>query len=144
MDIYGLAHQRYILTDEGLNAMKEKFDKKVFGVCPRTNCNRCPVLPVGISEDLSVSRVKVFCPKCQEVYVPRMKQVDIDGAYFGCTFPHVFIKTFQNQVQNLVQDFCPYIPRIYGFKISHKKGSVETESKEDLIKKIYSDIINHK
>ena len=77
--------------------MRAKFLNGVFGACPRVLCDRQLVLPVGMSEDLSISRVKVFCPKCEEVYVPRIKFVDIDGAYFGCSFPHIFL-----QVKNVL------------------------------------------
>lgn len=137
MDVYGLIHSRYILTSKGLNAMKDKFNRKVFGVCPRIKCERCSVLPIGLSEDLSISRVKVYCPKCHEVYVPRMKFLDIDGAYFGCSFPHIFLKTFYKDL-NKENHFVPYIPRIYGFKLFNKKGSKYYGKSDDLINSIYS------
>ena len=64
----------------------------VFGASPRVLCNRQLILPVGMSEDLSISMVKVYCPKCEEVYVPRIKFVNIDGTYFVCSFPHIFFQ----------------------------------------------------
>jgi len=121
MDLYGLIHARFILTQKGLQMMKDKFTKNVFGTCPRILCNRQPVLPIGMSEDLSIARVKVYCPKCKDVYIPRMRFVDIDGAYFGCSFPHIFLQTFP--------DFVPkekpilFVPKIYGFVIFGRKGS---------------------
>ena len=33
MDLYGLIHARFILSAKGLQMMKEKFLKNVFGVC---------------------------------------------------------------------------------------------------------------
>ena len=96
MDLYGLMHARFIISSRGLHLMRAKYLNGVFGACPRVLCDRQLVLPVGMSEDLSISRVKVYCPKCEEVYVPRIKFVDIDGAYFGCSFPHIFL-----QVKNL-------------------------------------------
>lgn len=45
-----------------------------------------------MSEELRTSRVKVFCPRCQEVYIPKKKCPDVDGAYFGCSFPHIFLQ----------------------------------------------------
>ena len=93
MDLYGLIHARFILTPRGLVQMKEKYmlsaegppEKKsgAFSYCPRVLCERHNVLPIGVSEELSTSRVKVYCPRCQDVYIPRQKQLDIDGAYFG-------------------------------------------------------------
>ena len=72
--------------------MKEKYMLGSFGYCPRVLCERQNVLPIGVSEELSTSRVKVYCPRCQDVYIPRQKQLDIDGAYFGTSFPHIFLK----------------------------------------------------
>lgn len=90
-DIYGLIHARYIVTPKGLAIMRQKFMKGDFGVCPRVLCDRQPTLPIGMSEEIRTSRVKIYCPKCQEVYIPKKKCHDIDGAYFGCSFPHILL-----------------------------------------------------
>ena len=92
MDLYGLIHARFIISPRGLAMMKEKYVLGSFGYCPRVLCERQSVLPIGVSEELSTSRVKVYCPRCQDVYIPRSKQLDIDGAYFGTSFPHIFMK----------------------------------------------------
>lgn len=96
LDLYGLIHCRYILTSRGLHKIKNKFLNAEFGYCPRVMCERQIVLPIAMSEDLSISRVKVFCPKCEEVYVPRNRFVDIDGAYFDVLFQISFSKHFLN------------------------------------------------
>ena len=44
-----------------------------------------------MSEELRTSRVKVYCPKCEDVYIPKKKCPDVDGAYFGCSFPHILL-----------------------------------------------------
>ena len=121
MDLYGLIHARFILTPKGLQMMRDKFSKNVFGACPRILCDRQSVLPIGMSEDLSIARVKVYCPKCKEVYIPRMRFVDVDGAYFGCSFPHIFLQTFPDCIPKEKPEM--YIPKIYGFTIFGKKGS---------------------
>jgi casein kinase II subunit beta len=67
MDLYGLIHARFILSPygtfsinhEGLELMKEKYLKGDFGTCPRVKCDKQNALPCGVSEELSVSRVKV-------------------------------------------------------------------------------------
>lgn len=118
MDLYGLIHARFILSPRGLALMREKYMLGTFGTCQRVFCERQFVLPIGLSEELSTSRVKVsllnkakkcryfmmflnciyftylqtYCPRCQEVYVPKQKHLDIDGAYFGTSFPHVYLK----------------------------------------------------
>ena len=39
--------------------MREKFLLGKFGVCPRVLCERQAILPIGMSEELRTSRVKV-------------------------------------------------------------------------------------
>lgn len=83
-----------------------------FGKCARVFCNGQPVLPVGESDMPRTNTVKVYCPKCEDLYIPRSARqastfsafavltlitvrltltspVDIDGAYFGTTFAHL-------------------------------------------------------
>lgn len=121
MDLYGLIHQRFILSPNGLHKMRNKFLNGVFGGCPRVLCERQLVLPVALSEELSISRVKIFCPRCCDVYVPRLKFVDIDGAYFGCSFPNIFFQTFPELLPT--EHPVKYTPKIYGFKLVGKPGS---------------------
>lgn len=59
MDLYGLIHGRFILSPRGLAMMREKFLLGTFGSCQRVLCERQLVLPIGLSEELSTSRVKV-------------------------------------------------------------------------------------
>ena len=136
MDLYGLIHARFIISPRGLALMKDKFMLGSFGYCPRVLCERQNVLPIGVSEELSTSRVKVYCPRCQDVYIPRSKQLDIDGAYFGTSFPHIFMKVrfsfvmfpylnfFLQTYPELIPNGPPkFIPKIYGFKIFGMRGS---------------------
>ena len=66
--------------------------------------------------------VKIFCPKCQDVYScsPTLRQVD--GAYFGTTFPNLFFMTYE--------DLAPetgierHIPRVFGFKVHSSSRSL--------------------
>ncbi len=101
-DLYGLVHARFIISPRGLAIMREKFLLGVFGVCPRVLCERQCVLPVGMSEELRTSRVKVYCPRCEDVYIPKKKCPDVDGAYFGCSFPHIFlqVRTYTRRLVN--------------------------------------------
>ncbi|KAJ0246595.1 Casein kinase II subunit beta-3 [Hirschfeldia incana] len=115
--LYGLIHVRYILTTKGLAAMSEKYKKCDFGRCPRVFCFGQSCLPVGQSDVPRSSTVKIYCPKCQDISYPRSKFQDIDGAYFGTTFPHLFLMTNGNlKPQKPTQS---YVPRIFGFKV-HK------------------------
>lgn len=58
-DLYGLIHARFILSPKGLNLMREKYLLGKFGSCPRVLCERQMVIPIGMSEELRTSRVKV-------------------------------------------------------------------------------------
>lgn len=120
-DLYGLIHARYIVTIKGMSIMKEKYLLNRFGFCPRVMCERQQVLPVGLSEEIRTSRVKLFCPKCNDVYIPSSKYSDVDGAYFGCSFPHLFLLTYQDLKP--MSAVHKYVPKIYGFKIYKRKGS---------------------
>ncbi|PKA58884.1 Casein kinase II subunit beta [Apostasia shenzhenica] len=116
--LYGLIHARYILTSKGMAAMLEKYKNYDFGRCPRVYCCGQPCLPVGQSDISRSSTVKIYCPKCEDIYYPRSKyQGNIDGAYFGTTFPHLFLMTYPHlKAQKASQR---YTPRVFGFKI-HK------------------------
>ena len=109
--------------------MRNKFLVGTFGGCPRVLCERQLVVPVAMSSDLSISRVKIFCPRCEEVYVPRIKFVDIDGAYFGCSFPNIFFQTFPELLPTEKQN--KYIPKIYGFRLYGQPGSKYEKKNQD-------------
>ena len=96
-----------------------KFLKGEYGHCPRALCDNMAVLPVGMNDCLRRSRVKVFCPKCEEVYVPNLS---LDGAYFGTSIAHAFLKAYQKQI-TLPPAVYMYEPKLFGFKVAGKRGS---------------------
>lgn len=114
--LYGLIHARYVLTVAGMHKMYEKFQNVDFGRCPRSFCHGQPVLPVGLSDITREFSVEVFCPQCHQTYHPRSsKHSNLDGAYFGTTFSHLFLLTHPE----LIVPRSPetYSPRIFGFRI---------------------------
>ena len=66
--LYGLIHARYIITSHGLESMRRKYLSKEFGECPRMLCKGQSVVPMGFSDDPKRGLVKLFCPKCRDVY----------------------------------------------------------------------------
>ncbi|KAJ6842237.1 putative casein kinase II subunit beta-4 isoform X1 [Iris pallida] len=118
--LYGLIHARYIVTSKGLNAMHEKYKRADFGRCPRVFCGGQQCLPVGTSDIPRNCSMKIYCPKCEDLYLPRCKyQSNMDGSYVGTTFPHLYLMIYPSAkpakpVQN-------YVPRVFGFKLH--KGS---------------------
>ncbi|KAF8165285.1 casein kinase II regulatory subunit-domain-containing protein [Crassisporium funariophilum] len=94
--LYGLVHQRYILTRVGLQAMAEKYESGVFGSCPRVYCVGCNVVPCGRVDIPGNDTVKLFCPNCNDIYVPPSSRFQgVDGAFFGTTFSHLFFQTYR-------------------------------------------------
>mmetsp|Transcript_2727 Transcript_2727/g.3884 ORF Transcript_2727/g.3884 Transcript_2727/m.3884 type:complete len:354 (+) Transcript_2727:133-1194(+) len=115
--LYGLIHARFITTSRGLEVMYKKYRTGDFGRCPRMLCKDQFVVPCGIYDHPSKEKVKVYCPKCGQVYgVPTNPgEQGLDGSFFGTTFPHLFFLTFNR----LIPEPCTetYIPRVFGFKI---------------------------
>lgn len=90
--LYGLVHARYILTTRGLAKMVEKYKRADFGRCPRVLCFGQQLLPVGLSDHPFQKAVKLYCPRCEDIYSPKSsRHGTIDGAFFGTTFPHMLV-----------------------------------------------------
>jgi len=127
--LYGLIHARYIITAHGLDAMYNKYANKEFGTCPLIQCYGQPVLPVGLKDDMGADTVKIFCPKCSNVYHPppmryrnshgaaALSSASVDGAAFGTTFAHLFLMTFNNLVPDGLPQEAKYVPRVFGFRV---------------------------
>ena len=100
--------------------MRERYLAGRFGTCPRVMCEKQHVLPIAISEDTKIARVKVYCPRCKDIYSPKKKSSDADGAYFGTSFPHLLLMTYPD-----LKPYFPrqeFVPRIFGFKIEPNTG----------------------
>lgn len=68
--LYGLIHQRYLLTRDGLRLMAERYTHNDFGACPRYYCNDSPVLPMGQFDETGRESVHLYCPRCRDIYSP--------------------------------------------------------------------------
>lgn len=126
--LYGLIHARYILTSRGMQGMFDKFHVGAFGRCPRVYCQGQNVLPAGLSDVPRNCTVAVYCPKCQDIFHPKStRQANIDGAYFGTTFSHLFLLAHPELIPSRPSQ--SYISRIYGFKI-HQSSAYHRNNKE--------------
>ena len=104
----------YIVTNRGMHAMFEKYRTAAFGRCPQVFCQGQPVLPVGLSDLPRNYTVNVFCPRCHGLFFPKSTgQANIDGAYFGTTFPHLYLITHP---VCMLQVTCPF--GTFGYMIS--------------------------
>jgi casein kinase II subunit beta len=99
-----------------------------FGQCHRVLCRLQNLLPVGLSDGPHTSPVKLYCPRCEDIYVPKSsRHASIDGAYFGTSFPHIFLQCYPNLIpQKTEERVCPlhvsvanvqYVPKLFGLKI---------------------------
>mmetsp|Transcript_11184 Transcript_11184/g.11211 ORF Transcript_11184/g.11211 Transcript_11184/m.11211 type:complete len:500 (+) Transcript_11184:165-1664(+) len=120
--LFGLIHARYIVTSHGLEVMHRKYVLREFGECPRTLCRGQAALPMGFTDEPKHGAVKLFCPRCQDVYSCQSSQKHIDGAFFGPTFPNLFMMSFEELVPEPPVD--RYVPRIFGFKIHSSSRSL--------------------
>lgn len=137
--------------------MYEKYRSAAFGRCPNVFCQGQPVLPVGLSDLPRNYTVNVFCPRCHGLFFPKStRQANIDGAYFGTTFPHLYLMTHPvsvlryyffvynapptypgaTEIFHRLQEMIPvkpsqqYIPRVFGFKI-HQSSVYFRNNNED-------------
>lgn len=127
--LYGLIHARFIILKPGLTAMASKFERSEFGVCPRFYCDGMHLIPVGATDIPGQETVRLYCPCCNDIYLPlSSRYLNIDGAFFGTTFPGLLVKMFpeiENQckirINKVNQD--NFGLRLFGFKIHELSAS---------------------
>lgn len=100
-------------TTPSLNNTNTKHDERT---TDSTHTQGCSLLPVGMSDRVGESSVKLYCGSCNEVYVVphTVPSRALDGAYFGTTFPHLLLL---QSCSHPVSAFS-YVPRIFGFRVS--------------------------
>lgn len=129
--LYGLLHQRYLVTAGGLKDMKKKYDRGEFEKCPRVNCRGFQCLPYGEFDEPGKSTLKMFCPCCGELYVPSDKSGvlrEIDGAYFGSSWVHLFL---QSNPEIKAANMIPTDVRLFGFKVAFEDYEYDDEEEDE-------------
>lgn len=117
--LYGLVHARYIGSIDGMEKMHNKYTAGHFQRCPRVLCNGCSCLPYGCSEVEGEGSLKMYCPNCGDVYDPENSEFNsIDGAYFGPSWVHIITQQYEDMVPDSPPR--PYVPRIFGFRLSRE------------------------
>ncbi|TWW65575.1 Casein kinase II subunit beta [Takifugu flavidus] len=70
----------------------------------------------GLSDIPGEAMVKLYCPKCMDVYTPKSsRHHHTDGAYFGTGFPHMLFMVHPEYRSKRPAN--QFVPRLYGFKI---------------------------
>ena len=79
--LYGMIHNRYLSTTPGLKSLRVKVKQRVYGTCRRVLCANQPLIPCGLSEQPGVATVRVYCPRCAEIY-------HVEDSLKACLFFH--------------------------------------------------------
>jgi len=117
---YGLIHARYIQNPRGMKQMLLRYQKGIFGTCPRVCCEHQSFLPYGVSETPGISPVSFYCPRCQDLYAAqKTRHESIDGSFFGPNFALMFTLNYPVLFTKHKQKF---VGTICGFKI-HESSS---------------------
>ncbi|KZZ96337.1 Casein kinase II, regulatory subunit [Ascosphaera apis ARSEF 7405] len=135
--LYGLVHARYIITTRGLLKMGEKYKNGDFGKCPRVFCSSQHLLPMGLSDVPGHKPVKLYCPRCEDVYNPKSsRHAVIDGAYFGTSFHNIFFQVYPDLAPE--KSSARYEPRVFGFRV-HVAASLarwQDRRREEMVKRL--------
>lgn len=97
-----------LATHEMFHPKMDKYKKADFGRCPRVLCFSHPLLPIGLTDIPYEKAVKLYCPRCEDLYSPKSsRHGSIDGAYFGTTFPHILFMVYPTMIPMKAPDIPP-------------------------------------
>ena len=130
--LYGLLHNRYLLTEAGIDKMYQKYCSEDFPCCPRFLCHKTKCLPCGESDNMGHSGIKLFCPLCKGLY--HYDASPMDGAFFGTSYIPILLVKYPSIVPNGTPE--SYSPTLYGFQICSKQELDALE--EDVIEEDHS------
>ena len=99
--------------------MLEKYKAVHFGRCPRVSAAASPRCPSARATCRACTPSSSSARRQGHLLPASSRQANIDGAYFGTTFAHLFLHTHWDLVPE--PPTATYVPRIFGFKI-HKSA----------------------
>lgn len=76
---------------------------------------------VGLSDIPGEAMVKLYCPKCMDVYTPKSsRHHHTDGAYFGTGFPHMlFMVHPEYRPKRPANQFVPrFVPKFFCINVT--------------------------
>ncbi|ANB12814.1 casein kinase 2 regulatory subunit CKB2 [Sugiyamaella lignohabitans] len=112
--------------------MLEKYKNCDFGRCPRVHCHLHALLPIGLHDMPRQSTVKLYCPKCEDIYNPKSsRHSSIDGAYFGSSFPGMLFQVYPQLAPSKSSE--RYVPKIFGFKIHESAKLARWQDKQRML-----------
>lgn len=130
MVLYGLLHARFLLTNEGMEKIFEKFKQSTFPCCTRILCQKQQCLPYGISDELCTESVKLFCPCCSDVYIIKDPQYStIDGAYFGNSWVPIFLQKYKKNLE--LPQAEAFVPHLFGFTVEYQYDDSDYSYEEE-------------
>ena len=121
------------MTTRGISEMTEKYLAGDFGCCPRVFCEKQAVLPLGLHDQPGKDTVKLYCPKCRDVYNPKSsRHYQLDGAFFGSGFPHMFF--MMNPEYRPRRPRKHFVARLFGFIIHPSAYLIQQEAGDSIRK----------
>ena len=88
-------------------------------------CDGQVMAPVGLSDAANVSTIKLFCPRCLDIYEPASKQLrTLDGCSYGKTAAHLMFQTYADLRAFVTGDRMGfgksadlYVAKVFGFRV---------------------------
>lgn len=80
---------------------------------------------LGLSDVAGDKLVKIYCPRCMDVYNPATgsEGMNIDGAYFGTGFPHMVFMTRPEYRPSRPKG--RHVSKLYGFRVHKIAGDLQ-------------------
>lgn len=127
--LYGLIHARYLLTQKAWKRMYQKYKENVFDICPRVACKKCSCLPCGEFDELDKGTLCMYCPCCHDLYKPDQNSLanQIDGAFFGTSWIHLFL----GEYPDIVKPYEQPVLRVFGLRIVPEDSDFPDSEEDD-------------